>query len=91
MIYGGIVNGIDIQLWNPSTDPEIPYHFDKVNIATQKKKAKMALQEELGLEKNPDVMMVGVVSRLTWQKGFYLLMEQLDALCLRSYSIGYFG
>ena len=77
----GIVNGIDIQLWNPSTDPEIPYHFDKVNIAVQKKKAKMALQEELGLEKNPDVMMVGVVSRLTWQKGFYLLMEQLDALC----------
>lgn len=77
----GIVNGIDIQLWNPSTDPEIPYHFDKVNIASQKKKAKVALQEELGLEKNPDVMMVGVVSRLTWQKGFYLLMEQLDALC----------
>ena len=77
----GIVNGIDIQLWNPSTDPEIPYHFDKVNIAVQKKKAKMALQDELGLEENPDVMMVGVVSRLTWQKGFYLLMEQLDALC----------
>lgn len=77
----GIVNGIDIELWNPNTDPEIPYHFNKVNIAAQKKKAKMALQEELGLEKNPDVMMVGVVSRLTWQKGFYLLMEQLDALC----------
>ena len=66
----GIVNGIDIELWNPNTDPEIPYHFNKVNIAAQKKKAKMALQEELGLEKNPDVMMVGVVSRLTWQKGF---------------------
>ena len=33
----GIVNGIDIDLWNPKTDPEIPYHFDKVNMDKQKK------------------------------------------------------
>ena len=77
----GIVNGIDIELWNPKTDPEIPYHFDKVNIKSEKLKNKLALQKELGLDENKDVMLVGCVSRLTWQKGFYLLMEQLDALC----------
>ena len=76
----GIVNGIDTTNWNPATDPEIPYHFDKVNIKAGKALDKQALQKELGLEVNPDVMLVGCVSRLTWQKGFYLMMEQLQAL-----------
>ena len=76
----GIVNGIDTTNWNPATDPEIPYHFDKVNIKAGKALDKQALQKEVGLEVNPDVMLVGCVSRLTWQKGFYLMMEQLQAL-----------
>ena len=77
----GITNGIDIESWNPKTDPEIPYHFNKVNVKKQKATNKMALQQEMGLQVNPDVMLVGVVSRLTWQKGFYLLMEKLHELC----------
>ena len=77
----GITNGIDIESWNPKTDPEIPYHFNKVNVKKQKAANKMALQQEMGLQVNPDVMLVGVVSRLTWQKGFYLLMEKLHELC----------
>ncbi|EOS60545.1 glycogen/starch synthase, ADP-glucose type [Firmicutes bacterium M10-2] len=76
----GIVNGIDIKLWNSKTDPEIPYHFDKVNLKAGKALDKKSLQAELGLEQNPDVMLVGCVSRLTWQKGFYLMMEQLSAI-----------
>lgn len=77
----GITNGIDIESWNPKTDPEIPYHFNKVNVKKQKTANKMALQQEMGLQVDPDVMLVGVVSRLTWQKGFYLLMEKLHELC----------
>lgn len=77
----GITNGIDIESWNPKTDPEIPYHFNKVNVKKQKAANKMALQQEMGLQVNPDVMLIGVVSRLTWQKGFYLLMEKLHELC----------
>lgn len=77
----GITNGIDIESWNPKTDPEIPYHFNKVNVKKQKAANKMALQQEMGLQVNPNVMLVGVVSRLTWQKGFYLLMEKLHELC----------
>lgn len=76
----GIVNGIDLSVWNPATDPAIPHHYNKVNLKANKAKDKADLQRELGLEVNPDVMLVGVVSRLTWQKGFYLLMEQLSAL-----------
>lgn len=77
----GIVNGIDIEDWNPKTDHEIPYNFNKVNVIKKKKQCKNALQKEMGLEVKDDVMMVGVVSRLTWQKGFYLLMEQLSEIC----------
>lgn len=77
----GIVNGIDIEDWNPKTDREIPYNFNKVNVIKKKKQCKNALQKEMGLEVKDDVMMVGVVSRLTWQKGFYLLMEQLSEIC----------
>ncbi len=76
----GIVNGIDLSVWNPATDPAIPHHYNKVNLKANKAKDKADLQRELGLEVNPNVMLVGVVSRLTWQKGFYLLMEQLSAL-----------
>lgn len=77
----GIVNGIDIMDWNPKTDHEIPYNFNKVNVIKKKKQCKTDLQKEMGLEVKDDVMMVGVVSRLTWQKGFYLLMEQLSEIC----------
>ena len=77
----GIVNGIDTKSWNPKTDPLIEYNYDKINVRVQKVKNKLALQKELGLTQDEDVMLVGCVSRLTWQKGFYLLMEQLDALC----------
>lgn len=87
----GIVNGIDIELWNPKTDPEIPYHYDKVNVKENKLKDKLALQKELGLEENPDVLLVGVVSRLTWQKGFYLMMEQLDAICAAPIQLAILG
>lgn len=77
----GITNGIDVDYWNPKTDPEVPYKYNRVNVEKAKKLNKLSLQKELGLEENENVMMVGVVSRLTWQKGFYLLMEQLSELC----------
>lgn len=76
----GIVNGIDIKLWNPNTDPSIPYHFNKVTLKAGKAKDKAALQRELGLKEDPNVMLVGVVGRLTYQKGFYLMMEKVQQL-----------
>lgn len=77
----GIVNGIDIESWNPKTDVQLPYNFNKVNVKKAKALDKQSLQKELGLTVDPDVMLVGVVSRLTWQKGFYLMMEKLSEIC----------
>ena len=87
----GITNGIDIEMWNPMSDPDVPYHYNKVNVAKEKKENKMALQKELGLTVDPNVMLVGAVSRLTWQKGFYLMMEKLSEICALPIQVAILG
>ena len=64
----GILNGIDYDLNNPATDNAIFVNFD-VNCIEKKLENKKKLQEILGLEVNPDIPLVGIVSRLTSQKG----------------------
>ena len=87
----GITNGIDIEMWNLMSDPDVPYHYNKVNVAKEKKENKMALQKELGLTVDPNVMLVGAVSRLTWQKGFYLMMEKLSEICAMPIQVAILG
>lgn len=77
----GIVNGIDYNEFNPETDYNIACNYNVDNFRTEKVKNKLALQEELGLERNPNKMMIGVVSRLTGQKGFDLVNYVMDELC----------
>ncbi|MFQ7249880.1 MAG: glycogen synthase, partial [Ruminococcus sp.] len=77
----GIVNGIDYDEYNPATDPMIAKQYDAKTFRKEKVKNKTALQEELGLEVNPKAMMLGVVSRLTDQKGFDLIAYMMDELC----------
>lgn len=72
----GIVNGIDTELINPETDPLLPAHFSLADLSG-KTSNKLALQERLGLAQRADVPMVGVVSRLTDQKGFDLVVNEL--------------
>ena len=69
----GIVNGIDYDDFNPATDTNIARTYSVENFRKEKVKNKMALQEELGLERDPHRMMIGIVSRLTDQKGFDLI------------------
>ena len=69
----GIVNGIDVDIWNPATDTllEAPYSVDD---AIEKKKVnKLALQKELGLEQDENKFVIGLISRLTNQKGLDLV------------------
>lgn len=73
----GIVNGIDTDLLNPETDSLIPYHFSKDDLIG-KAKNKAALQERLGLPVRPEVPLIGIVSRLTDQKGFDLVVNELE-------------
>ncbi len=75
----GIVNGIDTEIWNPKTDKYIPYNYSVTALAN-KKKCKKALQKRLGLRVADDVMLVGMVSRLTWQKGAALLIEKMNQI-----------
>ena len=77
----GIVNGIDYEDYNPKTDPSIVKNYDVSNFRKEKIKNKTALQEELNLEKNHKTMMIGIVSRLTDQKGFDLVAYVMDELC----------
>ena len=75
----GIVNGIDADLYNPETDKLIPYHFSAKDLSG-KAKNKADLQKRLGLPVRADVPVVGIVSRLTRQKGFDVVVEQLHNL-----------
>ena len=77
----GIVNGIDYNEFNPETDFRIPHHYNQKTFRKEKVKNKMDLQRELGLEVNPHKFMVGIVSRLTDQKGFDLIAYVMDELC----------
>ena len=61
----GIVNGIDYDMWNPKTDELLAEGYDSSDFKAKKIANKTALQEELGLDVDPDVLMIGIVSRLT--------------------------
>ena len=77
----GIVNGIDYDDFNPETDKYIDHNYNSVNFRKEKIKNKRALQAELGLEQDDKKMLIGIVSRLTDQKGFDLIDYMMDELC----------
>jgi starch synthase len=68
----GILNGIDYDINNPRTDNDIFVNYD-INTLDKKAENKVRLQKILGLEVNPDVPMIGIVSRLVSQKGMDLI------------------
>ncbi|MBQ7920275.1 MAG: glycogen synthase GlgA [Lachnospiraceae bacterium] len=77
----GIVNGIDYEDFNPETDKYIVKQYNAVNFRKEKVKNKRALQKDLGLNQDDRKMMIGIVSRLTDQKGFDLIAHVMDELC----------
>ena len=77
----GIVNGIDYDVFNPETDPDIVQNYNAKNFRKEKVKNKRALQEELGLAKDDKKFMIGIVSRLTNQKGLDLIQCVMDEIC----------
>ena len=74
----GILNGIDVDLYNPQTDPEIAAHFSAKAWVRGKAACKKALQEELGLPKEARIPLFAMVTRLDPQKGMDLLFHILD-------------
>ena len=69
----GIVNGIDYDMWDPSKDELLNAPYSAADVIEKKKANKLALQEELGLEKDEGKFVIGLISRLTNQKGLDLV------------------
>lgn len=77
----GIVNGIDYDEYNPETDEFIYKHYNAKIFRKEKSKNKTGLQQDLGLDVDPKTMMIGIVSRLTDQKGFDLIAYMMEEMC----------
>jgi starch synthase len=86
----GIINGIDRDSYNPETDEAIAVNYGPESIE-KKIEDKLALQRELGLTEDPDVLLLGMVSRLTTQKGANLLAELLPELEERKLQLAVLG
>lgn len=79
-VLHGILNGIDYDEFNPQTDPYIESNFSSKSVLSGKKANKAALQKELGLSVRESAFVIGIVSRLTEQKGFDLVSYIMDDL-----------
>ena len=76
----GILNGLDYEEYDPQKDGYIYNHFNEQNFQEGKKLNKARLQKELGLPVKENTMLIGIVSRMTSQKGFDLVAYIMDEL-----------
>lgn len=88
----GIVNGIDYEDFNPMTDAAMVEHFSVKDVVKGKKANKRALQQSMGLPEKEDAFLIGMVSRLTDQKGFdlvaYVMEEMLSTMNVQFVVLG---
>lgn len=75
----GIVNGIDDAVWNPETDPHLPQRYSAKTLAARAVN-KAHVQRRFALAEDAGALLIGVVSRLAWQKGIDLLLGILPSL-----------
>src|SRR5262249_16243821 len=75
----GVLNGIDVEEWNPATDPHLAARFTADDLAG-KARCKAALQEEAGLPVRADVPVLALIARLVPQKGVDVFAHALDTV-----------
>ncbi len=83
--YTGILNGVDYENWDPATDPHIPANYS-LEDRSGKATCKAELQKMFGLEVNPDIPLVGVVSRFADQKGLDLFYQAIHR-CMQNMEV----
>lgn len=88
--FSGIVNGIDLKTWNPSTDPQLNTNYN-IRSFGRKKENRAALAKHFELDEKSDGPLFCVVSRLTEQKGLDLLLEVLPDLVNRGAQLALLG
>ncbi len=77
--FYGILNGVDYAIWNPETDPLIPFHYSMHDL-TGKQENKKFLASRSGLDYDPEIPLIGIVSRLVDQKGFNIFADAIPEL-----------
>ncbi|HXW51999.1 MAG TPA: glycogen synthase GlgA [Candidatus Acidoferrales bacterium] len=75
----GILNGVDYAIWDPRNDAHIAHKYSDLNLAG-KSSCKAALLEEMRLDSALSAPLIGIVSRLTWQKGLDLVVKSAEYL-----------
>ncbi len=86
----GMVNGIDIDEWNPATDPHLAANYTLDNME-HKALNKLALQREMGLEIDTEAMLIGMVGRMTEQKGLDVVLAAADQIMQRPVQLAMLG
>lgn len=75
----GILNGLDYEINNPETNPDIAVNYTPKTLKDRQKN-KLALQKELGLVEDADMPVIGMVTRLTHQKGIDLVLSEIESI-----------
>jgi len=75
----GILNGIDPREWDPAHDPALPHNYDAEHLDA-KRENKRVLQAELELAQDDDALLIGVIGRMTEQKGLDLVLQAADSV-----------
>lgn len=88
-ILRGIVNGIDMDIWDPATDEHIPQTYDSTSLR-RKRANRNALLDHFGLDRG-DGPIFSAVSRLTWQKGMDMLADTADEVIFKGGRVIVFG
>ena len=86
----GILNGVDYSVWDPATDPRLPARYTRDDLSG-KAVNKAALQAEFGLAPDPAAPLFAVISRLTQQKGFDLLLHAAPRLVAQGAQLAVLG
>ena len=86
----GVLNGIDVKVWDPATDSLIAANFDAAGLDARSAN-KAALQGRTGLDDDPAAPLFGVVTRLSWQKGLDLLLQALPVLLAEGCQLALLG
>ena len=89
-VLRGILNGIDVDTWNPDTDPMVEVNYS-VDTLEKKAENKRLLQEELGLAQDPTRPLVVMIGRLTNQKGLGLVRYAMNYLMERGVQVAILG
>ena len=87
----GIVNGIDTDSFNPATDENIHHKYNLKNYITGKRENKRSLQYQLGLKDEPDTLLIGMVSRLTFQKGADIFLGAIQDILRHNVQVAVLG